>query len=140
MAARLVFHPEKALALGLSLYEGRAGANRATRDRVGGEVSYRRGPWTLRGEYVRGKDTLIRKAGWYAHAGHRLHPKWEGVIRFDTFDPNRNAAGDRSDVLTLGVNHYIADGVKLQVNYERKDEEGKEVSNNALLSQLQVKF
>jgi len=140
LAARLVFHPDKALAVGASWYDGRAGAAGSTRDRIGGEVSYREGPWTVRGEYVAGKDASIRKAGWYAHAGYRFHPKWEGVVRFDRFDPDRDSGDDRTDVLTLGFNHFISEGVKIQVNYERKEEEGTAVSNDVLLAQLQVKF
>jgi len=140
VAARLVFHPDPVLALGVSWYDGRSGLNRATRDRRGGEVVYRDGPWTLRGEYAAGKDGSTRKVGWYAHGGYRFDPKWEGIARFDGFDPDRDAAGDRTDVLTLGVNRFASEAVKLQLNYERKNEQGPEIHNNALLAQLQVKF
>ncbi len=140
LAARLVFHPNEALAIGASWYDGRTGLRRAAHDRVGGEISYKEGPWTLRGEYVAGKDASTRKAGWYAHAGYRFNPKWEGIVRLDEFDPDREAGDDGTEVVTFGFNRFLSDTVKLQVNYERKDEEGAEVSDNALLAQLQVKF
>jgi phosphate-selective porin OprO and OprP len=140
IAARLVAHLSKPLAVGVSYYDGGLGSEPQDHKRVGGEVICRSGPWSLTGEYISGKDGSVMKSGWYTHAGYRFAPLWEGVVRFDRFDPDLDASDDRSEVLTLGANHFITDTVKLQINYERKREEADQKRNDALLAQLQVKF
>lgn len=140
LAGRVVFHPNPFASIGLSGYRGTSGPAEVLRDRWGAEFVYGRGSDFLKAEWVTGKDDQTPKQGWYALAGHRFAPKLEGVLRFETYDPDRHLADDATDAWTLGANYYFSDNVKLQLNYEAHLEEGDEVNNDALISQFQVRF
>lgn len=146
LVGRLVFHPLKDLSLGGSYYLGRATLSTATagkqdRDRVGAELAYVHDPISLKGEYIRGNDRGVKKDGWYAQAGYFFIPKkLQGVFKYDTFDSNVNAGKNTTNVYTLGGSWYFNKWAFLQANYELKDEKGKELRNNALLSQLTLQF
>ena len=72
----------------------------------------------------------------------RFSPKIDGLLRYDLFDPNKNAGDDAVKTLTAGVNWNLTkDGYsRWQLNYEWKREEGPQVSNNQLLAQFQAGF
>ncbi|MDI6783249.1 MAG: porin [bacterium] len=145
-ASRVVFHPIKGLDVGGSYYngEGKWGKTTATnqnRDRVGVEFAYGTESLTLKGEYIAGKDGTTKKDGWYLLGGYYVIPKKvQGVVKYDSYDPDTEASTDKSNVATLGANWYVAKWALLQLNYELKKEQGKEIDNNALLAQLTLQF
>lgn len=146
LAGRLVLHPLKDLSVGGSYYLGRATLSTATaskqdRDRVGAEFAYVHDPVSLKGEYIKGKDNGIKKDGWYAQAGYFFIPKkLQGVFKYDAYDSNVKAGKNATNVYTLGGSWYFNKWAFLQANYELKDEKGKELRNNTLLSQLTLQF
>jgi phosphate-selective porin len=144
VALRAVVYPQPGLSAGLSGYFGKVGVGRLDHRRVGAEAAWARGPWWVKSEYVQGrgngKDDERKKQGWYLLAGYNLTVTRQLLLRYDTFDPDRDAGKDRSTVLTVGANWRLTPWSRLQVNYELKNEQGPEVSNNALLAQYQVKF
>jgi phosphate-selective porin len=89
---------------------------------------------------VDGKDDKTSKYGWYVLGGYTINPRLQAVAKFDRLDPNRGAAGDRSDVTTLGVNWFLNLAVKLQLNYERHEGQSKVTSSDLFLSQFQVRY
>lgn len=128
VAGRLVYKPAVApgLQLGASGVWGNGErAERPRRDRLGAELLYQRGPLTLKGEYMTGKDGPIARAGYYAHFAWHFTPQWEAIARYDTWDPD---TADESTAVSVTERDYIAgfnyfiDGshVKLQFNYVRK--------------------
>jgi len=72
----------------------------------------------FRGEYVMSASesgdvddpTTTDAGGFFAHAGLQFAPKWEGLLRFESWDPNTDSESenDSFSVLTVGVNHYIS--------------------------------
>lgn len=140
---RLVFRPIKDLSVGSSFYAGRSGVStaRGDRDRIGAEFAYVHDPFSLKGEYIRGKDSATHKDGWYLQAGYFVIPqKLQGVFKFDTFDPNTKLKKNETDIYTFGANWYFNKWTFLQVNYEWKDERGKDKPNNALIGQLTLQL
>jgi phosphate-selective porin len=87
------------LQLGMSgATAGRASADKATRDRIGGEVEYRGGPLMLRSEVIRGQDGAIARLGYYALATLAVRPTVKLVTRYDTWDPDTHKETTTADV------------------------------------------
>lgn len=144
LAGRVVFRLLKDLSIGASYYDGRyttSSLNGENRDRAGVEFAYAGGPFTVRGEYIRGEDGSKEKEGWYLQAGYFVIPgRLQGVVKFDAFDPDTAVGDNATDVYTAGANIYFNKWSFLQVDYEEKKEEGTDVDNNALTGQLTVRF
>ncbi len=143
--ARVVFEPVRFLSIGGSLYYGRhsetVGSSAVRRNRAGIESSLSWGDLSFKGEYISGQDDLTSKSGWYLQGAYFLSPKTvQVVLRFDSYDPDRDVASDRLDLLTLGLNWYFTDKTKLQVNYQYYWTEGQGKTNSALLAQFQAGF
>lgn len=138
---RLLLFPVQGLAVGAAYYNGKTGAS-ADMDKIrtGVEAAYTVNGLFMKGEYIMGKDGSTDKYGWYAIAGYRFIPALEGVVKYDSLDPDEDAADDRTDVTTFGVNWLLSKSAKIQLNYEIKTEEGPKIANNAFLSQFQLQF
>ena len=125
---RMVFKPSaiKGLQIGGSGAFGsgpRSDANR--RDRLGGELVYDWGKLRIKGEFMTGVDGDVHRQGHYAHFGYRFHRKFEGIFRYDVFDPDvrkeTTAASETERDYIAGLNYYIRNNnFKLQFNYIRK--------------------
>lgn len=148
-AGRLVFHPIKDLSLGASYYNGCGNwaiAPSTTlfnhdRDRYGGEFAYAHERVSVKGEYIRGNDGVIKRDGWYLQTAYFLIPnKLQAVFKFDTYDPDRKINKDEADVYTLGTSWYFNKWAFFQLNYELKDEHGNEIQNDALSGQFTLQF
>jgi phosphate-selective porin len=144
LAFRAVAYPRPGQSAGLSGYWGKVGDKRLTHNRVGAEVAWAREPWWVKSEYIQGrgngKDEERKKKGWYVLTGYNLSRTRQLLVRYDTFDPNRDAGGDRTTALTLGGNWTLSPWSRFQLNYELKSEQGPSISNNNVLAQYQVKF
>jgi phosphate-selective porin len=146
IVCRLVFHPFKDWSIGSSYYTGRytlasAPAIRDKRKRAGIEFSYVHDPVTVKGEYIQGSDGSTDREGWYLLAGCFFVPKkLQAVLKADVYDPDTDIETNKSNVYTLGANVYVNKWVYLQINYEKKDEQGAEIDNNALTGQLTLQF
>jgi phosphate-selective porin len=144
-AGRLVIHPISFLTLAAAGYNGKtipsAGAAPVTRARLGLEAALLLDAMSLKGEFIQGQDGDTMKQGWYVQGGYFVLPKQlQGVVRFDSYDKDRNASLDRTDVWTLGVNWILAARTKLTLNCEiTRDESGK-TTNKALIAQFQAAF
>lgn len=144
--ARLVYHPAAGWSFGGNFYSGRytlssAPAKKDDRDRIGGEFAYVRDPISLKGEYIAGHDGSAKKSGWYVQAAYFAVPKkLQLVYKFDTFDSNTETADNEKNVHTLGANWYFNKWAFFQLDYEIKDERGKELRNNSLIGQLTLQF
>lgn len=144
-AGRLVFHPFKAWSIGSSYYAGSYAASTTSsnidRDRYGLEFAYAGDTVSFKGEYIKGNDGATNKDGWYLQTGYYFIPKkFQGVFKFDTYDPDIKVNKNEKNVYTLGGNWYFNKWAFLQVNYEFKDEAAKETDNNALIGQLTLQF
>jgi len=144
-AGRLAVHPASFLTIAAAGYNGKtvpsAGAAPVTRARLGLEAAVLLDALSLKGEFIQGQDGDTMKQGWYAQGAYFALPKQlQGVVRFDSYDKDRNASLDRTDVWTLGVNWFLAARTKLTLNCEiTRDESGK-TTNKALIAQFQAAF
>lgn len=142
-AGRLVFYPLKNLGFGANYYNGTSHLDDKdqNRDRVGADFTYVHKALSLSGEYIIGEDDKTDKDGWYLMGGYYAIPgKLQGVVKFDTFDPDTKVDDNETDVYTFGVNYYFDKWAVMQINYEFKNERGNEVDNNALLAELTLRF
>jgi phosphate-selective porin len=137
VAVRLVVHPTRQLLLAGDYYDGAAGVDRASRERVGVELAYIEQRYSLRAEYVWGRDAAVHRRGGYGLAAYRFLPQWEGLLRFDRYEPGANA---RSDTYLLGVNWYFSRWAKWQANYGVVDENTRMDATHTGLSQIQFQF
>jgi len=142
---RAVIHPAGFLSVGGSFYKGRRSPGPAgpsvARDMTGLEFSAVHSGASLKGEYIHAGDDVVSRSGWYLQAGYFFLPKkLQGVVKYDSLDRNLDAAGDRANILTLGVNWILSGRNRLQLNYEIHRLESGGTDNSAVLAQLQVAF
>jgi phosphate-selective porin len=147
VAGRLVVRPTfiRGLQLGGSGVWGNGQrADRPRRDRLGAESMFVRGPITLKGELMTGSDGAVHRRGYYGHFGYRFDPKFQGIFRIDTWDPDiareNNAANATERDYVAGFNYFIREKYfKLQFNYLRKTfANGLVPSRNVLFLNLQT--
>jgi phosphate-selective porin len=144
-SARLVARPINGLSIGGSYYDGlystAAGAPRTIRERIGGEAAWVTDVLSIKAEYIRATDAVTTKAGGYIQAAVFIVPKkYQVLFKFDAYDKDRAAAGDRIDAYTAGVNWFLADRNKLQVNYLVFRSEAGLTLNRVLEVQFQLAF
>jgi hypothetical protein len=84
-------------------------------------------------QFLRGFKAQDRYDDWYPLT-------FQPFVRFDRWDPNLKAGGDRIDITTLGFNWFFAETTKLQLNYNNKKQQGVNVANNEFLAQFQFGF
>jgi hypothetical protein len=77
---------------------GPASADKATRDRVGGDIEYRHGPLMLRSEIMHGQDGAIARLGYYMLGTFAFRPTVKAVARFDAWDPDTHKEATSADV------------------------------------------
>jgi phosphate-selective porin len=77
---------------------------------------------------------------WYVLAAAPLvGDKLQGVVRYDSFDPNGSLSGDQTRSWLVGTNYYIkGHDLKLQLHYLRSDWAGK--SDGRLIARFQTIF
>ncbi len=143
-AGRLVIHPIKGLDVGGAIYRGSyqlANKENKRRNRIAAELSYTYKIITVKGEYIEGEDGDVKRSGYYAQAsGYILHKKLQLVARYDVFDTNLDVERNVGSNVLGGVNYFINDWVKLQVNYTSRNEEGTTINNDIIGAQLQISF
>lgn len=145
LSARLVARPGGGLSIGASYYDGlystAAGAPRTTRQRIGGEAAWVTNSLSLKAEYIRAKDAATTKDGLYVQAGYFVVPgKVQVLLKYDAYDKDRAAAGDRIDAYTGGLNWCLADRSRLQINYLVFRSEAGLTLNRVLEIQFQLGF
>jgi len=145
LAGRLILHPLKSLSVGGSFYKGRNNPVQngpdLTRDRLALEAAWLPGRFSLKGEFISGKDDLISKSGWYLQGGYFVLPKkLQAIVKWDTYDKDLDVSADRADLLTLGANWFIWGKTKLMVNYGLYRKEGEGTTNQAISVQFQAAF
>lgn len=145
LAGRLILHPSAALAVGGSFYKGRHNPVQdgpdLIRNRLGLEAAWLPGRFSLKSEFLSAKDDQTSRSGWYLQSGYFVHPKkLQAILKWDTYDQDLDAAADRADLLTLGVNWFLKEKTKLMVNYQLYRKEGEGTTNQSISVQFQAAF
>lgn len=152
---RIVMEPFKAddttvlknLSLGCYFQTGRQaiiGNNEGSRKSFGSLLMYTYDNFKIISEYIyQDMEQIDRKSiysdGWYIMGIDSFNPRFQGVVEFEEYDPNRKAGEDKEYVVTLGINWFAVENVKIQANYRIKTEQAS-IDNNEFLLQTQVKF
>ena len=145
LAGRLILHPLESLAIGGSFYKGRnnpvlTGPD-LTRERIAFEAAWLPGEFSLKGEFISAKDDLTSKSGWYLQGGYFVLPKkLQAIVKWDTYDKDRDVSADRADLFTLGANWFIWGKTKLMVNYGVYRREGEGTTNQSAAVQFKAAF
>lgn len=145
IAAHALFKPGiDGLTLAGSYFTGAAGTAKVPHRRTGLELVYLNGPWTVKSEYITGKDD-VSKHGYYVTLVRSLSKTTQGVIRYDRVSDSAYKATDTvkpTKVVTLGLNWFLSKDTQTRIalNYEFRREEGTQVPNDQLLAQVQASF
>jgi len=146
VAGRFTAHPISNLSISYDFYHGRDIFGTITttqlRNRQGFDAHYAYGALSVTAEYDKGTDAAIKRDGWYAQVAYFVIPKKLQLAgKFDTYDPNKLVATDRSKWYIGGVNYFFNPWTKLYINYSYKREEVVAQSlNNLLAAEIQVQF
>ena len=125
LVGRLVARPFKGLHIGMSGGWDNGSETRPRRERLGGELEYKRGAFHLKSELMTGEDGPLSRRGFYGHVGYRIRPRFEWVFRVDGWDPDTSSEDLPATVSELdyvtGFNFLISKhNLKVQANYLRK--------------------
>jgi len=140
VAGRIVLKPLTGLEIGMSAITGKTGTTKSDRNRLGGEIRYKYNDLTFKGEYMKAKDSKLKREGWYAQIGYFIPflPKLQGVFKYEEFD---DADNNEEKDTTVGLNYFIKrDNFKLQINYIHKNESKMDSDNDQVLTALQIAF
>jgi hypothetical protein len=80
--------------------------------------------------------------GWYVLGTAEVWPKHlQALVKYETFNPNRDLAGDSSDVWTFGLTYFLkGDDIKFAVNYLLGSSAGARDNQGRLLTRVQLVF
>lgn len=167
--ARVVFNPMKNLKIGGSYKYGKINPTDNTKplnniSRYAVELQYKFQNFLFQSEYILGQDKLLsasqvpvyggcggvvgyetKQPGTYTKSGFWVigsyMTKWnlEPTIKFDTYMSDHAVSTSRTNRITYGLNYFINDYARLQINYITA-QESVATANNRLVVQLQAKF
>lgn len=137
------------LSLGANAYASDDGVNAAAvqRDGRGVDAQIKAGRFDAGAEWLQTDYNPAAGAsrvaeGWSAQAGYFVvAKKLRAGLRYETYDPDTDAADDESSTWTCGVTWFLkGDDLKLSVNYLLGDPAGALDNQGRLLVQAQVVF
>lgn len=166
---RVVINPFSNLKVGGSFKVGKINPTDPTKDlndifRVAAELQYSWKNLLLQSEAIYGKDELhsasqvpiyggcggivgfetkqtgsYHKSGFWAIASYKVNDKVEPVLKFDTWNSEHGVFGKRINYYTVGLNYYVNDYSRVQINYVNV-QESIPIMNNMIMVQVQAKF
>jgi len=144
---RLVLAPSKIYSIGISCYNGMNTITNGSqkvdvrKDRLGAEFKFEIDKAFIKSEYIYGKDRNAKSEGWYIRLAYRVIPNLQAICQYEQWDPNKDIADNKENILTLGTNLFVdGNNAKIQLNYLFVNEEGMPIKNNRLNIQLQIMF
>jgi len=164
IVGRIVVSPVEYVSIGGSFRRGKAkpavaGADEDERTRFGGELEVRHTNFLVQGEYIYGKDVGsystgggcgdplvihqgdVERSGLFIQGMYMTPWNLQPVIKFESFDPNTDKEKDKEKITTFGLNYFLNDWTRIQINYLYcAEEDGREISNDQVLVQVQTKF
>ncbi|MBN2681782.1 MAG: hypothetical protein JXR58_04690 [Bacteroidales bacterium] len=169
IVGRLVFNPHKFVKVGGSFKMEKTNPTDLTQDlndiqRFGGELEVKYNNLTFQTEYITGNDKLYSASrvpvyggcggivgyntlqeGTYGKSGYAVmaafKTKWnlEPVVKYDSWDASSETDNDEINYLTIGLNYFVNDYSRVQINYVNVSEHTP-IDNDMLMIQLQAKF
>ena len=81
------------------------------------------------------------RAGAYVMASYDINKKLQPVFKYEYFDQDTSIKEiGYLERMTLGVNYFFNDKIRLQINYQANIETYINIDNDALLMQMQIRF
>lgn len=96
------------------------------RNAIGLDTQLKWGPLGLEAEYLRahfsqtapGIPASLNADGWYVTGTYLFCPKWQALVRYESFDPNLTTANNTTGEWTLGLTYFLkGDDLKFMLNY-----------------------
>ncbi|NIM58204.1 MAG: hypothetical protein GTO16_04585 [Candidatus Aminicenantes bacterium] len=145
LVARLGFSLLDSLTLSLSHYQGKStlfgGDSVVDRDRTGVDIYLVHEQISVKAEYISARDYRADRLGWYIQGGYNfVQDKIQAIVRYESYDADRDIEGDRIDIITLGLNWFFSKMTKLQINYEHHTAGLTGTSEDVILAQFQAGF
>lgn len=163
LVGRLVFHPFKMLDIGGSFRYGTSPSQVSNsepdkRKRFGAELSFKWNNFFLQSEYLYGEDIgsyttgggcgepleihtgSIKRAGMFVMAGYMTPWRLQPVIKYENYNTDLSQENTTNHITTYGLNYFLNDWTRIQINYLYKAEEAREIPNDCLMIQVQAKF
>jgi len=146
IVGRFSFHPINNLVVSADFYDGQGNygtpAKNQLRNRGGFDARYVIGGLSLQAEYDKGTDGVIKRDGWFGQAAYFVIPKkLQLAAKYDTYDPNKKIATDRTQIYTGAATYFFNSWARFSVNYlDRHEETAAQIKNNILEAQLQLTF
>lgn len=137
MVGMIVAKPIPRTEIGVSGYYGKSGVEKRKKDRIGTYVTTAYKSACLGGEYIYAKDGSLKKDGWYAQIAYRFYSNFQGLVRYDTYNPDKDISKNSSNYVVIGINWFPNTNTKIQINYLFRDD--SEITD-ALKTQFQVTF
>ena len=145
------------MSIGASFRYGFPTNNDDSRTTVGGEITAEFSNFHFQGEYIydegaynRGSgggcgEVLVElgeeRAGAYAMLFYDTKWNLQPVLKYEFFDANLDVLDiGYQERMTLGVNYFLGDHVRFQVNYLANIETDVNIDNDMFLAQVQISF
>jgi phosphate-selective porin len=157
---RLTYSPLEFLQVGGSFAYGKTGVNEDnTKSRFGGEIQIKTGNFLFQSEYLWADDTGdyttgggcdgtpiefhtggVTRCGFFAQAMYKTSWNLQPVFKFENYDSDKSIDNNSETIMTYGVNYFLNDWTRVQLNYRYKAEQGTEIPNDQVVLQVQVRF
>jgi len=104
------------------------------------------GPAEFQAEWLKNEShpatgTATEADGWALLGAYSFTPKWQGVVRFETFDSNTATTNTTTDVWTFGVNYLLkGDDLKLGLDYLTGKQPSPAPHGDKLIGRMQFIF
>ncbi|WP_406672884.1 hypothetical protein [Natronospira sp.] len=99
-------------------------------------------PWWLWGEYMWGQDETagadVTAEGFEVSAGYKFSDRWEGVLRYSQFDPNRDLSDMGFEEYSLGLNYNMGRGIRVQGQFDVERNDLRTVDDNIFTLRVTV--
>ena len=161
---RFTVSPVEFLTVGLTAQFGKDpasldGAEDDERKRYGADIDFKFKKFWLQSEYMQGEDIgsyttgggcdgspvetiqgSVKRDGFHVTGLYNITDNIQPVIRYEQFDPDGDVGNNHEQITTYGINYFVNDWTRIQVNYLYRAENPDEVKNDVLMVQFQVKF
>lgn len=95
-------------------------------------------PFSLRTEYLAGKDGSVKSEGFYATGCFHIIKNFDMIASYDYFNPNK-ATDDKQNNYIAGIQYWFYPKCRLQAQYTFCDKHQGE-NSNMIQAQVQVRF
>lgn len=105
---------------------------------------YLKDKWWVWAEYMTGRDetatTDLKADGYEASVGYKLTPKWEAVLRYSEYDPDRSVSNNEFDQTSIGIIRRMDRGVRIQAQVDRIRNDTNTVKDDVFTVRMTVPF